>query len=54
MVFIGYEGNQLQLFDIQIEKGDTATPYEPYYIKSTTPVTQTTNHTLTAIWEKND
>ena len=38
---------------IQLEKGSTATPYEPYYITSSTEVVQTENHTLTAIWEAN-
>ena len=38
--------------DIQIEKGNTMTPYEAYYVSQTTPVTQTTDHTLVAVWEK--
>ena len=37
--------------NIQIEKGSTATAYEPYYITSSTEVVQNQNHTLTAIWE---
>ena len=38
---------------IQLEEGDTATEYEPYYVQSNTKVTQDKNHTLTAIWEAN-
>lgn len=37
-----------------IEEGDTATPYEPYYVTSGTNVTQAKDHTLTAIWEVNN
>ena len=40
-----------RLSNIQLEEGSTATPYEPYYITKDTTVVQTTNHTLTAIWE---
>ena len=39
--------------DIQVEEGNTATAYEPYYITPTTEVVQAKNHTLTAIWEQN-
>ena len=39
--------------NIQLEEGDTATPYEPYYITKDTKVVQNKNHTLKAIWEKN-
>ena len=39
--------------NIQIEEGSTATTYEPYYVATSTPVTQAKNHTLTAIWEQN-
>ena len=38
---------------IQLEIGDTATPYEPYYITPTTKVVQENNHTLKAIWQAN-
>ena len=38
--------------NIQIEKGDTATEYEPYQeYSSDTIVTKSSNHTLHAIWE---
>ena len=36
----------------QLEEGETATEYEPYYITKNTEVVQDNNHTLTAIWEK--
>ena len=39
---------------IQLELGDTATPYEPYYITPTTKVVQENNHTLKAIWQANE
>lgn len=39
---------------IQIEEGDTATPYEPYYITPSTTVVQENNHTLKAIWKANE
>ena len=35
----------------QIELGNSASAYEPYYIKTDTIVAQKQNHTLTAIWE---
>ena len=38
---------------IQLEEGDTATPYEPYYITNTTQVVQDKDHTLKAIWKEN-
>ena len=38
---------------IQLEEGDTATEYEPYYITPTTTVVQDKNHTLKAIWQAN-
>ena len=34
----------------QFEKGSKATTYEPYYVTENTVVTQTTDHTLKAIW----
>ena len=39
--------------NIQLEKGSTATEYEPYYITPSTTVVQDHNHTLTAIWQAN-
>jgi len=40
---------------IQLEEGDTATSYEPYFgnVTSDTIVTRGENHTLYAIWEAN-
>ena len=38
--------------NIQLEEGDTATEYEPYYVTSDTKVTQKNDHTLKAIWEE--
>ncbi len=46
-------GNSVTFSNIQLEEGDTATPYEPYYITSDTTVVQESNHTLKAIWEAN-
>ena len=40
--------------NIQLEPGDTATTYEPYYITSETTVVQENNHTLKAIWKANE
>ena len=38
---------------VQLEEGTTATAFEPYYVLSTTNVTQTKDHTLTAKWQSN-
>lgn len=43
----------IRLYNLQLEEGDTATPYEPYYITSDTTVVQENNHTLKAIWQAN-
>ena len=43
--------NYYDSFNIQIEEGNKATPYEPYYITSDTTVVQEKDHTLKAIWE---
>ena len=42
-----------EIKNIQLEEGDTATEYEPYYITPSTTVVQESNHTLKAIWEAN-
>lgn len=43
---------QFEYYNIQIEKGDTATEFEPYQeYSSDTVVTKSSNHTLHAIWE---
>ena len=38
---------------IQLEEGNEATAYEPYYITNSTTVVQENNHTLKAIWQAN-
>ena len=43
----------VRIYNLQLEEGDTATEYEPYYITPTTPVVQDKNHTLKAIWQAN-
>lgn len=40
--------------NIQLEEGDTATEYEPYFVTSKTKVTRNFNHTLKAIWKENE
>ncbi len=44
---------QFKFSNIQLEEGTTATAYEPYYVTSSTTVTQDKNHTLTAKWTPN-
>ena len=46
--------DEVLIYNIQLEEGDTATEYEPYYITSDTPVVQQKNHTLKAIWKANE
>lgn len=46
-------GSSVTFSNFQLEEGDTATPYEPYYITSDTTVVQESNHTLKAIWQAN-
>ena len=45
--------SRIRLYNLQLEEGDTATEYEPYYITPSTPVVQQKNHTLKAIWQPN-
>ena len=45
--------NNYYISNVQIEEGDTATEYEPYYITPTTTVVQENDHTLKAIWQPN-
>ena len=40
--------------DIQLEEGTNATSYEPYFIQSTTLVTQNTSNKIYAIWKPNE
>ena len=54
--FVGIPGVATEInseFSVQIEEGNEATDYEPYYITSSTEVVQNQNHTLTAIWVEN-
>ncbi|MBQ8891875.1 MAG: InlB B-repeat-containing protein, partial [Bacilli bacterium] len=44
----------LKYKNLQLEEGDTATEYEPYYITSGTKVVQDKDHTLKAIWKENE
>lgn len=44
-------GNVAERNNIQLEEGTEDTEWEPYYVTSSTTVTQEKNHTLTAIWE---
>ena len=51
---ISYVNSNSQWYNTtQIEEGEQATEYEPYYITSNTKVVQNHNHTLKAIWKKN-
>ena len=43
---------KIYISNFQVEEGNTMTEYEPYYVTESTKVTQTKNHTLTAIWEE--
>ena len=43
----------IDIANIQLEEGDTATEFEPYYITSSTKVVQNKDHTLKAIWKEN-
>lgn len=37
---------------LQIEEGNSATRWEPYYVEDTTTVVRAQDHTLTAIWQE--
>ena len=39
--------------NLQLEPGNSATAYEPYLLETTTEITQTKDHVLKAIWQKN-
>lgn len=49
IIIKAYDG----IYRVQLEEGNTATEWEPYYITSATPVVQDKDHTLKAIWEAN-
>ena len=48
-----YSAQELINDHFMIEEGTEATAYEPYYITSSTKVTQNKDHTLKAIWQPN-
>ena len=54
MLMFGDASEATIVTDAQLEEGDTATPFEPYYITSDTTVVQDKNHTLKAIWKANE
>ena len=43
----------VDISNVQLEEGTVATDFEPYFITSSTKVTQNKEHTLIAIWEEN-
>ena len=49
-------GNSAYISHIQLEEGEISTEFEPYYITSSTKVTQNNDdsYVLTAIWEPNE
>lgn len=47
-------GTYTKFTNLQLEVGDTATEYEPYYVTSKTKVTRNYDHTLKAIWKENE
>ncbi len=49
-----YEKWYAEISNIQLEEGATPTEYEPHFVTDSTKVATNTNHTLTAIWEKNE
>ena len=50
---VGWQYNGIAILsNIQLEEGNTATEYEPYYVTKDVKVTQRKNHTLKAIWEE--
>ena len=56
LFFVGIYSSSINIdeeFKVQLEKGSTATEWEPYYVTQDVKVTQMQNHTLTAIWEEN-
>lgn len=43
--------DEVKITNIQVEKGNQSTEYEPLYITNSTKITQNKNHTLTAMWD---
>lgn len=55
LVRMGIAGDaDVDISNVMFEEGETATEYEPYYVTKDTKVVQNDNHTLKAIWEKNN
>lgn len=46
-------GTYTKFKNLQLEEGNTATEYEPYFVTSETKVTRNYDHTLKAIWKEN-
>ena len=46
-------GTYAKFTNFQLELGNVATPYEPYFVTSSTNVTQAKSHELKAIWTAN-
>ena len=54
IVFYGSDANtNITLSNIQLEEGNTATEWEPYFVTNDVKVIQEKNHTLKAIWQAN-
>lgn len=51
---VSTSGESITYSNIQLEEGNTATEYEPYYVTSETKVTRNFDHTLKAIWKENE
>jgi hypothetical protein len=51
--FYGQDNDVITITNVQLEEGEEATAYEPYYLSNDTKVVQTGNHTLKAIWQAN-
>ena len=47
-------GTYTKFKNLQLEEGNVATEYEPYFVTSKTKVTRNFNHTLKAIWKENE
>lgn len=54
MLMFGDASEATIITNAQLEEGEEATPFEPYYITNDTTVVQENNHTLKAIWQANE
>lgn len=50
VLFASYANEDAAFSNIQLEYGDTATAFEPYYITDSTTVTRDSDHILYAMW----